>query len=123
MAPVPVLNMYQLVMQLCVFVLLQIPPEMDFSTASGLLVTGLTAHFCIEDWGTVGKGDIVLVHSAAGGVGLLCVQMALRKGATVIATASLPKHDLVKQVGAHHVFNSRYMDAFAHAAIDLRLQI
>lgn len=91
----------------CTIVLKQVPTEMSLETASGLLVAGLTAHFSIEDWGEVAPGEVVLIHSAAGAVGILCVQMALKKGAIVIATASPPKHGLLKKAGAHYIFNSR----------------
>ncbi|MGW2571650.1 zinc-binding dehydrogenase [Streptomyces sp. NPDC001537] len=49
---------------------------------------------------TVGSGETVLIHGAAGGVGLTAVQLAVARGATVLGTASQAKHDLLRDLGA-----------------------
>lgn len=75
------------------------PPGMDWAAASGLLLAGGTAVHAL-DVTHVGLGDTVLVHAAAGGVGLLVVQLAVVLGATVIGTAGERNHDLLRRLGA-----------------------
>jgi NADPH:quinone reductase-like Zn-dependent oxidoreductase len=75
------------------------PTTMSWDEAGGLLVTGVTAVHTLEAIG-LGAGEVVLVHGASGGVGLLSVQLAAGRGATVIATASPSKHELLRELGA-----------------------
>jgi len=56
--------------------------------AAALHIQGINALFCVEDYGRVQQGESVVVHSAAGGVGGLAVQIAIARGARVIGTAS-----------------------------------
>lgn len=75
------------------------PESVPWTEAAALLLTGVTAvHTLVA--ADVGTGDTVLVHGAAGGVGLMVVQLAVTRGATVIATASEAKHDLLRSLGA-----------------------
>lgn len=69
------------------------PPEVGWEDAAGLLLTGTTAVHLLTVT-RVGEGDRVLVHGAAGGVGLTLVQLAVALGATVIGTCA-PAHDEV----------------------------
>jgi NADPH:quinone reductase len=62
--------------------------DISFETAAALLLQGLTAQYLVRDSYPVKEGDDVLVHAAAGGVGLLLVQIARRLGARVFALAS-----------------------------------
>jgi len=82
--------------------LVAIPDGLDFAVAAGLPVQGLTAHHLLRLAGRLAKGERVLVHAAAGGVGTLAVQLAKRFGAAqVIATASsAEKLDLARSLGA-----------------------
>ncbi len=64
------------------------PDGCGFEAAAAVLLQGLTAQYLAEDSYPVRAGDAVLVHAAAGGVGLLLTQMARRRGARVIALAS-----------------------------------
>jgi NADPH:quinone reductase-like Zn-dependent oxidoreductase len=75
------------------------PASLDWAEASGLMLTGATAWHCLVATG-VGKGDTVLIHGGAGGVGLMAVQLAAARGATVIATASEARHELLGELGA-----------------------
>jgi NADPH:quinone reductase-like Zn-dependent oxidoreductase len=75
------------------------PPSMSWEAAGGLLLAGTTATHAIVATG-VGAGDTVLVHAAAGGVGLMVVQLAVERGAHVIATASETNHPYLRQLGA-----------------------
>lgn len=75
------------------------PAALDWAPASGLMLTGVTAWHALAAT-DVHQGDTVLMHGAAGGVGLTAIQLAVRRGATVIATASPPRHDAVRELGA-----------------------
>lgn len=74
------------------------PATMSFAQAAGLLLTGTTAAHCVVAT-DVRDGDTVLVHAAAGGVGLIVVQLANRRGARVIGTASDGEHDTLRGLG------------------------
>lgn len=76
-----------------------VPPGMDATVAAALPLAGLTAWQALEA-AAVGAGDRVLVHRAAGGVGHLAVQLAAARGAEVVGTASGPKHQLLRDLGA-----------------------
>lgn len=75
------------------------PANLPWDQAGGLLLTGATAVHTLEAV-AVGADDTVVVHGAAGGVGLFAVQLAVARGATVIATASPAKHELLRELGA-----------------------
>ena len=62
------------------------PAVLDWAQASGLMLTGATAWHTLAATG-VTRGDTVLIHAAAGGVGLMAVQLAAARGAMVVATA------------------------------------
>lgn len=78
------------------------PASLSFEQAAGLMLAGTTAVHVIEAAG-VGPGDTVLVHGAAGGVGLFVLQLAVARGARVIGTASPRNHDAVTRFGAEPV--------------------
>jgi NADPH:quinone reductase len=75
------------------------PAALDWPQAAGLMLTGATAWHALVA-ARVGGGDTVLVHGGAGGVGLMAVQLAVARGAKVVATASQAKHDLLSELGA-----------------------
>lgn len=75
------------------------PAALSWEQAGGLMVTGVTAVHVLEAVG-LRKGETVLIHGAAGGVGLMAVQLAVARGATVLGTASPAKHDLLRELGA-----------------------
>jgi NADPH:quinone reductase-like Zn-dependent oxidoreductase len=75
------------------------PPQLDWPMAGALLVVGVTAVHALASV-RLGAGETVLLHGAAGGVGLLAVQLAAQRGATIIATASPAKHELLRELGA-----------------------
>ncbi|MBE7468616.1 MAG: quinone oxidoreductase [Anaerolineae bacterium] len=84
--------------------LVPVPAALDLSLAAAVLLQGMTAHFLTHSTFPLKKGDITLIHAAAGGVGLLLVQMAKMLGATVIGTTSSEeKAQLVREAGADHV--------------------
>jgi NADPH:quinone reductase-like Zn-dependent oxidoreductase len=75
------------------------PASLSFAQAAGLLLAGGTAWHLLTAT-RVEKGDTVLIHGAAGGVGLFAVQLAVARGATVIGTASSGRHDQLRAYGA-----------------------
>jgi NADPH2:quinone reductase len=84
--------------------LVKIPDELDFEQAAAVMLQGMTAHYLSHSTYPIKTGDTALIHAAAGGVGLLLVQMAKQLGARVIATAgSEAKAELARGVGADEV--------------------
>ena len=85
------------------------PAELDVELAAASLLQGVTAHYLVHSTYAVKEGDRVLVHAAAGGVGLLLTQWAKSKGAVVVATVSTDeKEALAREAGADQVL--RYGD-------------
>jgi NADPH2:quinone reductase len=81
-----------------------VPDGVDLQVAAAVLLQGMTAHYLSNDTFPVADGDPVVVHAAAGGVGLLLTQMAKMRSGTVIATTSTtPKAVLAQQAGADYV--------------------
>jgi len=81
--------------------LLKIPQGMKLLDAAAVLTQGLTAHYLAHDTYAIQRGDTVLVHAGAGGVGLLLTQMAKARGARVITTVSTEeKAKLSRKAGA-----------------------
>ncbi len=85
------------------------PASLGWEQAAGLMLTGATAVHALTATG-VAEGDTVLVHGAAGGVGLMAVQLAALRGARVIGTVGGDGADLVRRLGAEPV---RYGDGLA----------
>lgn len=75
------------------------PAGLGWAEAGGLMLAGTTAVHALAA-ADVGPEDTVLVHGASGGVGLMAVQLARALGAVVIGTASPPRHDLLRSLGA-----------------------
>ncbi|KAJ8586493.1 NAD(P)-binding protein [Rhizopogon salebrosus TDB-379] len=91
-----------------------IPDSVSTLTAVSALVQGLTAISFMEEAYNVQKGDIILIHTVAGGLGLLMTQLAKSRGATVIGTTSTPeKAALAKANGADHVILYKSEDTVA----------
>lgn len=84
--------------------LFRIPDAVDFTTAGAVMQQGMTAHYLANSVFPLKPGHTALVHAAAGGTGLLLVQMAKRQGARVIGTVSgAAKAAAVTAAGADHV--------------------
>lgn len=87
--------------------LIPLPEAIAFDTAAALLLQGLTAHYLVRDSHPLRAGETILVHAAAGGVGLLLVQMAKALGARVIGlVSSEAKMAIVQEAGADEVLLS-----------------
>jgi NADPH2:quinone reductase len=84
--------------------LVPIPGGVTPKQAAAAMLQGMTAHYLARSTYPLKEGDTCLVHAAAGGVGLLLVQIARMCGATVIGTVSTAeKEALAREAGAHHV--------------------
>jgi NADPH2:quinone reductase len=80
-----------------------VPANISHEQAAGMMLKGLTAQYLVRRTHKVQKGDTVLMHAAAGGVGLILCQWANHLGATVIGTVgSKDKAELAKKNGCHH---------------------
>ncbi len=78
------------------------PSKLSFEEAAGLLLTGCTAVHALKVT-HIGRGDVVVIHGAGGGVGLMAVQLAVNAGARVIGTAAEASHADLRQLGAEPV--------------------
>lgn len=95
----------------------KIPKGVSDETAAGAMLKGLTAQYLIHDCYRPKKDDIVLVHAAAGGVGLIVGQWLAEKGVTAIGTAGGPaKCKLAKEAGYTHVIDYQKDDFVAKVA-------
>ncbi|MPZ72903.1 MAG: zinc-binding dehydrogenase [Nitriliruptorales bacterium] len=84
--------------------LVPVPDGLEATKAAAVLLQGMTAHFLATSTVPLAEGDRVLIHAAAGGVGLLLTQVAKRCGATVYATVSTDeKAELARAAGADEV--------------------
>ncbi len=84
--------------------LVKLPPSIDFNTAAAMMLQGMTAQYLLRRTYKVKSGDTIVVHAAAGGVGLILCQWAKHLGATVIGVVSTQaKADLARANGAAHV--------------------
>lgn len=82
----------------------RLPAKISFKEGASLMVQGITSHYLSHSTYPLKKGEMCLIHAAAGGVGLLLCQAAKMIGATVIATVSTEeKANLVRKTGADHV--------------------
>ena len=83
--------------------LVKIPDGVDAKQAAAMMLQGMTAQFLVRRCHRVEKGETILVHAAAGGVGLILCQWAKHLGATVIGVVSTPeKAELIRAHGAEH---------------------
>ncbi len=86
--------------------LLILPDSIGFDTGAAMMLQGLTAAYLLRKTYRVQPGDAVLIHAAAGGVGLIACQWAKALGATVIGTVGSPaKAELARAHGCDHVIN------------------
>jgi len=92
----------------------KLPDNISYEQAAGMMLKGMTAQYLVNRTFKVGKGSIVLMHAAAGGVGLILCQWANHLGATVIGTVGTKeKAELAKANGCHHTILYRDEDFVA----------
>ena len=91
--------------------LVKLLPSISDETAAGMMLKGMTARYLLRATYVVKPGDTILLHAAAGGVGLIMSQWAKALGATVIGTVgSDVKADIARAHGCDHVINSATED-------------
>ena len=90
--------------------LVVLPAAVDSRTAAAVMLQGLTAHYLATSTFPLQPGQTCLIHAAAGGVGLLFCQIASRRGAHVIGTASGDKGKLAREAGAAEVIDYTAVD-------------
>ncbi|MEJ0094389.1 MAG: quinone oxidoreductase [Methylocella sp.] len=94
--------------------LINLPDDISYEIAAAMMLKGLTAQYLLHRTYKVRKGDTILVHAAAGGVGLILCQWAKALGAHVIGTVGSPeKAELAKKAGAEHTILYREEDFVA----------
>ncbi|MDM7856248.1 quinone oxidoreductase family protein [Cellulomonas alba] len=94
---------------------LVVPAGVSERTAAALALQGLTAHYLVASTFEVRPGHDVLLHAAAGGVGLLLTQLATARGGRVIATVGSPEKEvLAREAGAADVIRYRELDDLPH---------
>ena len=87
------------------------PAGLSFEEAATIPATFLTAYYALHVLGKMRAGDRVLIHAAAGGVGLAAVQLAQRAGAEIFATVgSAEKREYLEALGVRHIMSSRTLD-------------
>lgn len=87
------------------------PAQLTFEEAATIPIPYLTAYYTLCYLGRLSAGERVLIHAAAGGVGLAAVQLAQRSGAEIFGTAGSPeKRAYLKSLGVQHVLDSRSLD-------------
>ncbi len=96
-----------------------VPEDVPIETATAVMLQGMTAHYLTHSTYLIRAGDTVLIHAAAGGMGLLLVQIASLRGARVIGTVSTQeKADLAEEYGADEIIRYTETD-FVEAVKEL----
>ncbi len=91
--------------------LVKLPDSIDYKTGAAMMLQGMTVRYLLRQTYKVGKGTTMLLHAAAGGIGLIACQWARHLGATVIGTVSTDdKAKLAKEHGCTHVINYKTED-------------
>jgi NADPH2:quinone reductase len=91
--------------------LIPFPTEMSFEQGAAFPLQGMTAHYLLHEYYDIKQADHILIHAAAGGVGLLLVQWAKHLGATVIGTVSTDeKAKIAHAAGADHIIHYTKQD-------------
>ena len=97
--------------------LVLMPAHLGFHEAATVPTVMVTGQVALLQAANVSAGDVVLVHAAAGGVGLAAIQLLQAAGATVIATAGSPqKHAVLHKLGVQHVISSRHTQFVAEVS-------
>jgi NADPH:quinone reductase-like Zn-dependent oxidoreductase len=87
-----------------------LPDRLSFEQGAALVVNYSTAYAAMMVMGSLREGDRVLIHAAAGGVGIAATQIARNAGAEIFGTASPSKHDAIREQGVFHPIDYRSLD-------------
>ena len=91
--------------------LVKLPDSIDYKTGAAMMLQGMTVRYLLRQTYKVGPGTTLLLHAAAGGIGLIASQWAKHLGATIIGiSSSADKIELAKAYGCHHVINYKTED-------------
>ena len=91
--------------------LVKLPASIDYKTGAAMMLQGMTVRYLLRQTYKVGPGTTMLLHAAAGGIGLIAAQWARHLGATIIGTvSSADKAALAKAAGCTHVINYKTED-------------
>lgn len=90
--------------------LVPLPEDWSYEQGAALPVNYATAYAGLVRYGAVAPGERVLIHAAAGGVGVAATQIAAHAGAEVLGTASASKHEAIRAVGVAHAIDYRSQD-------------
>jgi NADPH2:quinone reductase len=91
--------------------LVKLPDAIDYKTAAAMMLQGMTVRYLLRQTYKVGPGTVMLLHAAAGGIGLIASQWATHLGATIIGTAgSDEKCKLALDAGCTHAINYKTED-------------
>lgn len=88
----------------------RIPPGIHFDDAAAIPVNYLTAYHSILTMGNLQAGDRILIHSAAGGVGIAAVQLARARGLVIFGTAGSSKQEFLRKIGVDHPIDYQKSD-------------
>jgi synaptic vesicle membrane protein VAT-1 len=88
----------------------ELPDGLSVQAAAAIPVTYLTAWLMLVRLGNLQRGERVLIHAAAGGVGQAAVQLARWRGAEIFGTASASKHETLREAGVEHCIDYRNQD-------------
>lgn len=88
----------------------KLPPHLSMLEGCCIPIVFLTAYYALVQLAQLKKGQKVLIHAAAGGVGLAAIQLAKLKGAVIYATASISKQAYLNSLGISHLYDSRNTD-------------
>jgi NADPH:quinone reductase-like Zn-dependent oxidoreductase len=87
-----------------------LPDDWSYEKGAALPVVYATAYAGLIRYGNVLRGERVLIHAAAGGVGIAAIQIAKHLGAEIYGTASAPKHDAIRAQGVEHAIDYHSQD-------------
>lgn len=88
----------------------RLPPGMTFEDGAAIPVNYLTAYHCLFTMGNLQPGNRVLIHGAAGGVGIAAVQLARARGLVVFGTAGPAKQEFLRRMGVEHAIDHEKND-------------
>jgi D-arabinose 1-dehydrogenase-like Zn-dependent alcohol dehydrogenase len=90
--------------------LVKLPDKIDYKTGAAMMLQGMTVRYLLRQTYKVDKNTTMLLHAAAGGIGLIASQWAKHLGATIIGTVSTPDKAALAKVRLHHVINYKTED-------------
>ncbi|NEO53135.1 MAG: SDR family NAD(P)-dependent oxidoreductase, partial [Okeania sp. SIO3B5] len=94
------------------------PENLSFEEAASIPANFLTAYYALHHVAKIKDGERILIHAGAGGTGMAAIKIAQQLGAEVLATASPPKWEALRNLGVKHIMNSRTLE-FADQVMEI----